>query len=114
MPNPACAIAPAPDTWLTKPFREMLRRSGMRFLPPVLAATLMITALALVLPLALLQIYDRILPNASLSTLSALAVAVILALVVEAVLRIVRGNMLARIAAVAEAQAHRQAMEHVL
>ncbi len=114
MSSSACAIAHAPDTWLTKPFREVLRRSGMRLLPPVLAATLMITILALALPLALLQVYDRILPNASLGTLTVLALVVIMALLLEALLRIVRGNMLARIAAIAEAQAHRQAMEHVL
>lgn len=114
MASPGRPVAGRPDEWLTRQFRAVLRHFGWRLLPLVLTATLMITVLALALPLALLQVYDRILPNASYGTLAALAIAVMAAILLEALLRIVRGNMLARVAATAEVLAHRHAMNAVL
>ena len=100
--------------WLTRPFKGLIDRFGIAFLFPMLQATLLITLLALALPVALLQVYDRILPNKSVGTLAVLASAVAAAILLEAVLRHVRGRLLARVAAASEAQAHRQAMQCLL
>jgi ATP-binding cassette subfamily C protein LapB len=100
--------------WLTRPFRGLIGRFGISFLIPVLEATLLITLLALALPVALLQVYDRILPNKAVGTLAVLATTVAIAVLLEALLRHVRGRVLARIAATSEAQAHRQAMQCLL
>ena len=100
--------------WLTRPFRGLIGRFGIAFFIPVLEATLLITLLALALPIALLQVYDRILPNKATGTLIVLAIMVALAILLEALLRHVRGRLLARMAATSEAQAHRQAMECLL
>jgi ATP-binding cassette, subfamily C, bacterial LapB len=100
--------------WLTRPFRGLIGRFGIAFLIPVLEATLLITLLALALPVALLQVYDRILPNKAVGTLAVLATTVVFAVLLEALLRHVRGRVLARVAATSEAQAHRQAMQCLL
>ncbi|MBO1907012.1 ATP-binding cassette domain-containing protein [Microvirga sp. 3-52] len=100
--------------WLTRPFRALIGRFGIAFLIPVLEATLLITLLALALPVALLQVYDRILPNKAVGTLAVLATTVAIAVLLEALLRHVRGRVLARVAATSEAQAHRQAMQCLL
>lgn len=100
--------------WLTRPFKGLINRFGIAFLFPMLQATLLITLLALALPVALLQVYDRILPNKSVGTLAVLASAVAAAILLEALLRHVRGRLLARVAAASEAQAHRQAMQCLL
>src|SRR5919112_1982483 len=100
--------------WLTRPFRGLIGRFGIAFLIPVLEATLLITLLALALPVALLQVYDRILPNKAVGTLAVLATTVAFAVLLEALLRHVRGRVLARVAATSEAQAHRQAMQCLL
>ncbi|MDF2687663.1 MAG: hypothetical protein K0R61_978, partial [Microvirga sp.] len=108
------ALAASSGPWLTRPFRALLGRFGIAFFMPVLEATLLITLLALALPAALLQVYDRILPNKATGTLVVLAITVALAILLEALLRHVRGRLLARMAATSEAQAHRQAMQCLL
>jgi len=100
--------------WLTRPFASLIRRHGVTFFILVLEATLVITLLALALPAALLQVYDRILPNMGVGTLTVLAITVAAAIALEALLRHVRGRLLARVAATSEVQAHRQAMERLL
>ncbi|MFC7553428.1 ABC transporter transmembrane domain-containing protein [Pseudoroseomonas wenyumeiae] len=109
---------PAPDAvsdlWLTRPVRGVIRRFGAAFLVPVVVATLLVTLLALALPVMLLQVYDRVLPNMAVGTLTMLALAVTSAILLEAVLRQVRGRILARAAAASEARTHRQAMQRLL
>jgi ATP-binding cassette subfamily C protein LapB len=61
----------------------------------ILAGTIVINLLALVLPLVILQAYDRILPNQSKSSLMLLAGVVVVALLVEALLRISRAHLVA-------------------
>lgn len=56
----------------------------------IIFATLAINILALIFPLTLLQIYDRIIPNQSMTTLIWLAVAVIISLILGAFLKVVR------------------------
>ncbi|GLT15297.1 ABC transporter transmembrane domain-containing protein [Vibrio algivorus] len=64
----------------------------------VLSSTF-INLLSLALPFALLQIYDRILPNQSYGTAMVLAIGVALAIIVEAFLRYMRSWLLASSAA---------------
>ncbi|WP_137176369.1 ATP-binding cassette domain-containing protein [Roseomonas sp. AR75] len=99
--------------WLAAPLREALRLHGARTLPALLLATLLVTLLALALPVALLQVYDRILPQAATGTLTLLAGAVALAVLLELALRIVRAEVLGRLAAVAEARAQAEAMRRI-
>src|SRR3712207_2328799 len=73
--SPETDMAPA-GPWLTHPLRGLIARFGMAFLIQILEATLLITLLALALPLALLQVYDRILPNHAVGTLLVLGIAV--------------------------------------
>ncbi len=53
-------------------------------------ATVAINLLALAMPLALMQVYDRIIPNSSLSTLSWLMIGVSSAIILETILKILR------------------------
>lgn len=55
--------------------------------------------LALVLPLALLQVYDRIIPSAEYGTAVSLFIGVAIAMVLDGVLRLTRGRAVARAAA---------------
>ncbi len=64
---------------------------GMRGIgPTILLASVLINVLSLALPLTLVQVYDRILPNESFSTLGWLVTGVMTALSLEAILRIAR------------------------
>ena len=66
--------------------------------------TIVIHLLALALPLALLQIYDRILPSQSYGTTVMLVIGVATAIICEALLRYGRMSLFARYAARYEAQ----------
>jgi len=59
-------------------------------------ASAAITTLSLMLPLALLQVYDRIIPNQSHDTAFLLGVAVAIAIFIEVLLRVARSVLLAR------------------
>jgi len=59
-------------------------------------ASAAITTLSLMLPLALLQVYDRIIPNQSHDTAFLLGVAVATAIFIEILLRVARSVLLAR------------------
>ncbi|GAA4647682.1 type I secretion system permease/ATPase [Pontixanthobacter gangjinensis] len=60
---------------------------------PVLLASLMINVLALALPLFSMNVYDRVIPNRTVSTLWVLAVGVLLAFALEFALRTARANV---------------------
>lgn len=53
-------------------------------------SSIIINVTALVLPLCLLQIYDRIIPNAALDTLNFLLLAVIIAIIIGTIMKIAR------------------------
>ena len=63
--------------------------------PLAIAASLAIHILALAVPIALFQTYDRILPNQAYGTTFVLAVGVTVAIVLEAVLRYARAVLFA-------------------
>lgn len=58
--------------------------------PAILAASALINFLSLALPITLIQVYDRIVPNQALGSLGWLVVGVVTALLLEAILRIAR------------------------
>lgn len=77
-------------------------------------ATLGVNLLSLALPLVLMQVYDRIVPNASLSTLTWLVVGFFAALVAESFLRICRSTITNWSGARFEHHLGTNAMGHVL
>ena len=78
--------------------------------PAILAASLTANLLALAVPLAMLQIYDRVIPHAAYETLIVLALMVGFALIVDVALRLSRSQLLAYAAARFEASAHPRAL----
>ena len=80
----------------------------------ITAASVVINLLALAFPLLMLQLYDRILPNQSIDTLTLVAVTVGFAVVVESLLRVARSYTTAWIAARFEHRAMMAMAERVL
>ncbi|MDV7340302.1 ATP-binding cassette domain-containing protein [Terasakiella sp. A23] len=80
----------------------------------ILLASLFINLLSLAMPLSLLQIYDRILPNSSLNTLAMLIGGIAIALLLEAALRIGRAYLSGWVGARFEHMAGCAAIERVL
>ena len=86
-----------------------LRRGGGY----VVVASVFLNILALALPLALLQIYDRIIPNSSLGTLLLLLAGVVSAVVLEGLLRVARAEIVGWIGIQFEHAASCMAFAHV-
>lgn len=74
---------------------RLLARTLSSLSADVIAASVVINLLGLALPLAILQVYDRIIPNAASATLLFLILGVCTALVLEAILRITRSQVIA-------------------
>ncbi len=79
-----------------------------------MAASLVSNLLALAVPLAMIQIYDRVIPNAATETLAVLALIVVLSVLMEAVLRIARSRLLQISGETFEREAYRAAIWAVL
>ncbi|MDO8812734.1 MAG: ABC transporter transmembrane domain-containing protein, partial [Gallionella sp.] len=74
--------------------RQLFRSSDLRRVLPGLGfSTLLSNVLALALPLAILQILDRVVANQSLETLAFLVIGVVIALILEEVLRSINGQV---------------------
>lgn len=56
----------------------------------LITASIIINLLALALPLSLMQVYDRIIPNSSINTLAWLMIGVVSAIVLETIVKILR------------------------
>lgn len=67
---------------------------GLKTDPYILAASISANVLAFALPLFMLQIYDRVIPNQGVETLSVLAIGVFIAIVLELVLRTARAQLM--------------------
>lgn len=80
----------------------------------LLAVSAVMHVLALALPLALLQIYDRILPSQSYGTVVVLVIGVGLAIVLEALLRYGRLALFANLAARYEVATYQKALDSLL
>jgi ABC-type bacteriocin/lantibiotic exporter with double-glycine peptidase domain len=76
-------------------FFQLLVRTLSTLPGDVVAASIVINFLGLALPLGILQVYDRIIPNSATATLAMFGIGIGIALVVETILRIVRGRVLA-------------------
>lgn len=82
--------------------------------PDVILTSLCINLLALALPILILQVYDRIIPNASLSTMGFLIFGVSMAIVLEVSLRIVRAGIINQIGARFEHRTSLEAFDRIL
>jgi ABC-type bacteriocin/lantibiotic exporter with double-glycine peptidase domain len=71
-------------------FLRLLARTFSGLPADVIAASVAINLLGLALPLAILQVYDRIVPHGATATLTLLMTGIACALVLEAILRITR------------------------
>lgn len=92
---------------------ELIKGKGDHFQEPVLPASVyfssaIINLLGLGLPLTILHIYDRVLPNQAFSTLTVLVLGLIAVVALDATLRIARGSIMSWHAA---SFAHRQSMD---
>ena len=67
--------------------------------PDVFIASLFVNVLGLGLPIVILQVYDRIIPNAAYSTFEMLMLGLSIALILESTLRIVRASILSHVGA---------------
>ena len=88
--------------------------TGFWYRADVLLASLVINITSLALPLVILQVYDRILPNKALDTFALMISALLFAAVIEVFLRIARSTILAWKGAQFEHANTMQALEHVL
>ncbi len=87
-------------------------KSGMQ--SRLLLISLAVTLLSLALPIALLQVYDRILPNQGVGTAWVLGLGVLTAMLLEAGLRYGRSWMLNRAGMKFDAQSSIEAMQQLL
>jgi len=80
----------------------------------VLLATLVLNITSLALPLVILQVYDRILPNQAMDTFAMMIFALLFASVIEVFLRIARSTILAWKGAQYEHAKTMELLDHVL
>lgn len=80
----------------------------------VILATLAINVLSLALPIASLQVYDRIIAKNGISTLNILALGIVVALALESILQLARSYVSGWIGAVIEHRIYSKAVHHIL
>lgn len=80
----------------------------------VLVASAISIALGLALPLTILQVYDRILPNKSTDTLLVLALGLVAVLLLDAILKILRSYIVSWLSSSFAHKAHMEAMRRIL
>ncbi len=96
------------------PLPEAYQRKAFR-LPPEwqIGIALMLNLLSLAVPIMMLQVYDRIIPHQAYGTLTLLVIGVLIALVLDAVLRMTRAHLTGWTAASNEHAAAAAAMERL-
>ena len=72
------------------PFGSNIR--DLRLSPSIVAASLTSNVLGLALPLVMIQLYDRVIPNQGYDTLIVLGIGLAVAIVVDAILKLARGS----------------------
>ncbi len=87
-----------------------LRRS----LPRLAIAATLANFLAVTTPMAILQIMDRIVINRSLQTLTLLVIGIVVALILEELLKLISGHVTGWLGARFEHQANVAALEHIM
>ncbi|CCG09581.1 peptidase domain-containing ABC transporter [Pararhodospirillum photometricum] len=88
--------------------------AGQRRIGELLLTSLLINVVGLAMPLAMLQVYDRILPNANVATLDLLVLGVGAAIVVEMFLRHLREDIANTIAARFESRGQVESLTRLL
>ncbi len=96
------------------PFRIGRFSSILRLVPDLFLASVVINLLGLVMPLTMLQMYDRIIPHQSTSTLGLLVGGVVLALLLDALVRMARSHLTGWIGARFEHRASCAAVRRML
>lgn len=99
---------------ITYPKRVSDLIAGQRHTGELLLASLLINALGLALPLTMLQVYDRILPNSNTATLTLLTIAVGVAILTEMLLRQLRDAVVVKVAARFEHRGHCETLGRLL
>lgn len=95
--------------------KDLLNPVGYRLsIGSLLLSTFAINVLSLALPVMTLQVYDRILPNPGSGTLPVLIAGVVLAIALEASLRLARAYVMGWAGAAYEHRLSCEAMNHVL
>lgn len=112
--TPVSAPSSAPlDLLSPLPASKTFRERSFRFTAGnQLAIAFMLNILSLSVPIMMLQVYDRIIPHQSFATLKVLLVGVLAALVLDAVLRIMRSWLAGWAAASSEYAASNAALDH--
>lgn len=82
--------------------------------PSVLVASLMINILALGLPIVILQVYDRIIPNQAMESFSLLMAGLIIVIIIDSLLKIFRSMLLSWEGARFDHRESMHAMNHIL
>lgn len=82
-------LVPRVEAW----FRDTLRLSRWLY-TDALVASLLINLLGMLVPLFVMQTYDRVVPNQALSTLWVLATGLLIGTLFELLLRVLRSNLL--------------------
>ncbi len=82
--------------------------------PDILISSLFINVLSLALPMVLLQVYDRIIPNVALQTLSLLVIGLVIVLIIDVFLRTARSYLSGWVGAKYEHEMSCNAVEKLL
>ncbi|PCI43120.1 MAG: hypothetical protein COB49_12710 [Alphaproteobacteria bacterium] len=82
--------------------------------PDILVASLFLNILSLALPMVLLQVYDRIIPNVALQTLTLLILGLIIVLIIDVLLRTARSYISGWVGAKYEHETGCKAVEKIL
>lgn len=80
----------------------------------MLGITFMLNMFALAVPIFIMMVYDRVIPAASIETLAAMGVAVLLALICDLALRMIRARALAYVGARFDVILINNAFQHIL
>ncbi len=88
--------------------------SSPRLPVEVVVASVFANIMCLAMPLAILQVYDRVLPNSSTDTLLVLVIGVVITLVVDAIVKIARAAVVGRLGASFNHQAHLELFRRIL
>ena len=91
-------------------------KSGLKpvFRTDIILSSLVINMLSLALPMVLLQVYDRLIPNQALNTLSILIIGLLIVLVVDVFLRTARSYLVGWIGAQYEHKTGCDSMDHII
>ncbi len=91
-----------------------LARRTLALPPSIILSSIVINMLALALPLVILQVFDRVLPNRAMGTLFVLAVSLAGAVAMESLLKLARGFLIDQQALAAAYTTRREAVSALL